>query len=1458
MTETPGSTGKVWWVGGFLVIAVLFVFTLFGLLQTGTAKARIASLLSELSSSEPGRKVVFEKLEGFLPFNMRMGRVTVSDAEGEWLFVEDLVFRWSPLGLLGGRFHVNEAGASRVRVERRPAAEEEKPRESSRPPDLLNIIRRLEIERLAVSEISLGKDVAGQAADFRLEGRLVKAGPLGGLSAAIRLDRTDEGPGTSLHVALEPHLSTGTVSVEVRMHEDSEGWVASLIGLDRAGEISVSLKGDGPPSSWNGRFDAAVARLGSVGADIGIQAEREWYLTVDGIVDSDFSFLSPKWTPALGGGTVLNLKGRFVPSGSASLETLRVENPVYRLDLAGRYDFEKNEVSGEAKLAVQSLVPLERALESPVSGSLSARATVSGTLADPRAHLSIEVLEGRIRNLLVAVLRTEFDLEQANGQSGSSADFRVTGRGSAGGLALIEGGRLPEDEIDWSLDMVVPARGQVALNAFHVKGAAHQFEAAGRIDPSDLGGFLDATLRVADMKTLGTLVGMELRGSASLDVHVDGNSRTRSASVRVGGNVRSARTGIQPLDALLSDQTVLNGSADLRDGKDLTLSSLDVKSSSFQLTAEGGMDLPAGKIRGKWRIQVPRLAPIFRDTAGSGEGSLEADGELSGTLESLDGTAALRGRNVSFDGVNIGRASADLRANVAGDAVRGDFRLELQQDGDRLRASAGFLFQEKQLSVKSLALEAPRTTVKGDIAVDLERKLVRGSLDGRSRDLSELGRFLGKPMAGDVQIGAVFSPSKDVQNVKLQLKGSGLAAGGGRIGRITAAADIADVFKSPRGKAELDVQGFSSEGLVVQSLSLKASGDGREATFDLSAGGKARQEFSIRAGAALTRPDASHRFQLRSLNGRFGEYPVRLVQPATLQIAPGRLSLDRLILRLDGGQIRASGRSSPDSVLIEADFEKLSAETAALFGGPDLNGSAAGTLRIEGPPSRPSGRFSMDVSNIRAPGPALKDLPPVSLRLDVNLDGSGLKMELELLDIPDESVKADVALPVRFSMQPFVFDLPPNGPIRGSLTTRARLETLAGMIPHEDHRLSGSLTGRLDLSGTVASPEIKGDVNVADGSYQNLAQGTVLKAIRLDLEADGRRLGIQRASATDGGRGEISAAGWIVLDPAQDFPLEVEISMSEATLVRRVDATGTVGGRLKLAGTAKKPSLSGSIEAGPADITLPRRMPPSVVDLEVTEINQPPERVQPAAAAADSSTFSLAMDLKVISPGRIRIQGRGLESEWKADLRMIGPSDKLSITGSLDVVRGTFDFLEKRFTLREGAIRFYGSVPPSPFMDITAEARTKDLLVRLLVTGPVSDLGIRIESDPPLPQDEVLARLLFNRNLTDITPLQALKLANAMRAMTGRGSALDVMDRTRRVLGVERLELREAEEGKGGVAVGAGKYLTEDIYVDVEKGVGSSAGKISVQVEVTPNITLESQIGSDANTGVGVNWRYNY
>ena len=64
-------------------------------------------------------------------------------------------------------------------------------------------------------------------------------------------------------------------------------------------------------------------------------------------------------------------------------------------------------------------------------------------------------------------------------------------------------------------------------------------------------------------------------------------------------------------------------------------------------------------------------------------------------------------------------------------------------------------------------------------------------------------------------------------------------------------------------------------------------------------------------------------------------------------------------------------------------------------------------------------------------------------------------------------------------------------------------------------------------------------------------------------------------------------------------------------------------------------------------------------------------------------------------------------------------------------------------------------------------------------------------------------------------------------------------------------------EQTGEAEVSVGKYVTDNIYVGVDQGAQSGT-RAKVQIELTPNISVESEMGQSTDSSVGIVWKWDY
>ena len=142
----------------------------------------------------------------------------------------------------------------------------------------------------------------------------------------------------------------------------------------------------------------------------------------------------------------------------------------------------------------------------------------------------------------------------------------------------------------------------------------------------------------------------------------------------------------------------------------------------------------------------------------------------------------------------------------------------------------------------------------------------------------------------------------------------------------------------------------------------------------------------------------------------------------------------------------------------------------------------------------------------------------------------------------------------------------------------------------------------------------------------------------------------------------------------------------------------------------------------------------------------------------------------------------------------------------------------------------------------------------LRLEGLASAPELTITSSPELPEDEALSLLLFGRDMTSISPLQAVQLAAAIRELSGIGG-LGLSERVRQGLGVDDFDIGTDTDGAAEARVG--KYLSESVYTDVTVN-SEGESEINLNLDLSKNVTVRGSVGSDGDTGIGIFYERDY
>jgi len=978
------------------------------------------------------------------------------------------------------------------------------------------------------------------------------------------------------------------------------------------------------------------------------------------------------------------------------------------------------------------------------------------------------------------------------------------------------------------------------------------------IDPA---GPLTAALRLSspDLASALSPLGVELGGKADIAAKLTGDVRAQDFSVTLDAgltNLASDKGDLGPkLATALGREVSLRLDASLSGGKLATLKGLRLTSKALRVDASGSYDMAARSTDARAEVDASDLSVLapFAGMKLAGSATLRARAE--GVVDAPRLTLDVEGKALAIDQTRLDRAGLRLAATPEKGGVAGKLEARAEKGKGSLSVSTAFAQAGQKLTLTGLQGTGPGLALSGDLDAALDHMTATGRVKA-SVDLAPLGAFLSRKMAGRMQAEVSLASSGPHQDVTARVEASGLSAEGAGVKKAEVSGSFTDVLRTPQGALTVTLAQVTAGSAALESVQLKANADGKAVDFSVALKGTRPESFELATGGSFAPAPGGGTLRLDKLNATAREMKLILTRPATAAFAPGVMSLDGLNLSLDGTPITASGALRPGKAEFSADVAALPLGMLEKAGLPALSGTATLALRVTGTPAAPRLSAEVKLDQVAVRAAQGQNIAPANLTAEVLLAGGRLTASARASAGAGAAFDLKAALPARLSLSPFAFALPRDAALEAALTGDVDLAQVAAMTGDEALSLKGTLKADFTVSGRLSAPLVSGRATLSGGQADYVATGTRLRDITLDLEASGTRATLKTFSARDAGQGSLTVSGKADLSAEAGFPFEAAMVVDKLTPVRMDMVTAMLSAKVDVSGGAGGAKVKGGVNVGPVEVAIPNRMPPDATPIQVTMAG--PRGSAPAKPTPPAAAYPVDLDVAVDFPGRIFVRGMGLDSMWAGNLRVKGTAVQPEIGGAIRIVKGQLDFFGKNFNLARGEVTFHGSTPPVPMLDIEAKAEAGDITASILVSGSAARPAIDFTSDPAVPRDEILARVLFGQSVSSLTPPQALQLAQAVATLSSAGGSLDFLGATRKLAGLDYLGVKSTGQSIGQSTLAAGKYVADGVYVEASQGLAGTSGAVSVEVDVTKNITIESKIGLDAKTGVGLNWKFDY
>ena len=1049
----------------------------------------------------------------------------------------------------------------------------------------------------------------------------------------------------------------------------------------------------------------------------------------------------------------------------------------------------------------------------------------------------------------------------------------------------------------------ISATGQLALKdqqAFSAKLVADHF------DPSALGGGYPIADLNADVNASGVLTpawqmaaAFQIKASKLMGQQFAGNGKLNADAKHISG-----------VDAHLS---LAQNTADVSGGFGAPGEQLRWKVDARQLSAVSsdllGAIAASGVVTGT--LDAPRSS-FEADAKGLGFASAKRPSDslihVGGDVVVVKGTPELK-MNGSLQRLN----PASFGAAQAG-SVNAAFSADARLAGD-WRAGVNLTLQPSTFANAPLSGYAKLSASKGSISdADVDLRLASNSLQAKGSfgsaldklewklDAPQLGA-LGPQFGGALRASGTVSGTSARPALSLTLNGSNLRAPGQQeIGAIKGSATLgntiamasgatsgpatagaargtgrggaaADVMADVPLVSDIEITRYVSPAISLDRVRLQTSGTRSAHIIQLSA---ANPDFdaALRVKGSWAGDTWTGAIDTLQNKGRFAltlaaPAPLKLVAPDDTGVAgllkPEQIALGSTAINLPAGSVRidylekngASWRSKGAAAGIPVNYLAQLSEawrdnirsnmTIAADWGVNLQAATrtlAGSVHVY--------REQGDLTITGADLPQALGLKTLDARADVT-DGT-LRVQLNVDGTRAGQARLDGSAQLRDGRLADDSSFTVNG--SANMGSLAWLAPLAGQPGLE---IDGTLKMLVRGSGTIAAPQLAGDITGDKLSINWLDQGIKLRNGQLQAHLTGDQLQLQKL-AFEGNKGRANADGWIRY-AGNEATMQLKLTADKLEVLSRPDRILTISGTTSLTRDAKHFQLDGKLRADRASIELAGADTPTLSD-DVVVLGKG------KAPVKTPQGMPLNIDLEADLGDDFNLKGKGLDAQLAGSVRIrVADRRPPRVNGSIRVVSGTYAAYGQKLAIERGVINFTGAYD-NPGLNILAVRRRPEgealsetnVEAGVEVRGTALTPQAKLVSTPTVSDSDKLAWLVLGHGIDNTAGNDMALLSTAAGALFGGAG----QGKLANALGVDELGVGQAAgTSTAGAATGlqntvvtVGKRISSRAYLSFEQGAGTATSLVKLKYKLNPRITLQFQTGTNNALDVLYTWAF--
>jgi translocation and assembly module TamB len=418
-----------------------------------------------------------------------------------------------------------------------------------------------------------------------------------------------------------------------------------------------------------------------------------------------------------------------------------------------------------------------------------------------------------------------------------------------------------------------------------------------------------------------------------------------------------------------------------------------------------------------------------------------------------------------------------------------------------------------------------------------------------------------------------------------------------------------------------------------------------------------------------------------------------------------------------------------------------------------------------------------------------------------------------------------------------------------------------GMV-QESH---GDLDLALKVAGTWSSPVLGGSIQLAHAGGFFPSTGIRLKNVLLRGNLDNNKFVVDVFQA-ESGKGALKGAASFLIEKWHVKSYSGALKGDKFRVVYLPELRAEINPEVTFKGDGKKFFMRGHITVHHLLISEPKTPPPVEPSKDVVIVDREREKTKHAPLQLD-------LEVHVAFPSSLFVKAEGIDAQFKGDLVVtVHDVNDIRGKGSLNVVRGTYKNYGVDLKIQRGLISFTGRIG-NPSLDALALRTVNDIRAGVVVSGTLEKPVIKMYSNPPMSETDILAYIVFGHPLGGGSGEQSALLMKAASVLLSRGESSSLQDQLQKKLGIDVLDVENttapgAQVTPGTPAPGTpestaarslitvGKYLTPKLYISYGQSLFKSGNLFKMRYSLSRHFDIESQSGVES--GVDFVYKINF